>query len=75
MATNPVPSDYPLISAEIGIAAPTLAEVATIVNAAYMQWQQIGAAIEATRLGTKGGIDAASTVEEAQAVLASITWP
>jgi hypothetical protein len=74
-ATNPVPSDYPLISAEIGITAPTLAEVAAIVNSAYVQWQQIGAAIEAVRLGTKVRIEAATAVDEAQAAAASAIWP
>ena len=45
------PSAYPLFSEEVGITAATLEEVATVVNGAYQQWQIIGAAIEAVRLG------------------------
>lgn len=45
------PSAYPLLSEEVGITAATLEEVAAAVNGAYQQWQIIGAAIEAVRLG------------------------
>lgn len=74
-AVDPVAVDYPLLSAEVGITAPTVVEVATIVNAAFAQWQQIGSAIEAARLGTKAAIDAADTVEDAQSVADGIIWP
>lgn len=74
-ASDPVPADYPLLAAEIGITAPTLAEVAAIVNAAFTQWQQIGAAIEAARLGTKAAIDAAATAEDAQTAASAVAWP
>jgi hypothetical protein len=74
-SAEPVATDYPLLSAEIGITAPTIGEVATIVAGAYAQWQQIGAAIEATRLGGKAAVDAAETVEAAKAIVDGITWP
>jgi hypothetical protein len=74
-AAMPVDTDYPLILAEVGITAATLGEVATVVNGAFAQWQQIGAAIETARLGTKAAIEAAVTVEEAQAAAASVVWP
>lgn len=74
-ATDPVPTDYPLISAEVGITAETIQEVAAIVNAAFTQWQQIGAAIEAARLGTKVAIEAATAAEEAQAAADAVAWP
>ncbi|WP_172745816.1 hypothetical protein [Neorhizobium sp. T7_12] len=74
-AADPVVSDYPLLSAEIGITAPTIGEVAGIVHTAFTQWQQIGAAIEASRLGTKTTIDAQHTVEAAQAIADAVTWP
>lgn len=74
-ASDPVATDYPLLSAEVSITAPTLAEVATIVNAAFTQWQRIGAAIEAARLGTKAAIDTAETAEDAQAAANAAVWP
>jgi len=55
------PSAYPRLSEEFGITAATLEEVAAAVNGAYQQWQIIGAAIEAVRLGdescNRGGSD------------------
>ena len=73
-ATDPDPADYPLIVAEIGITAPTLLEVATVIDGAYQQWRVVGAAIEALRLGGKAAVAAAMTVEDVQ-VAADITWP
>lgn len=74
-ASDPVAADYPLLSAEVGVTAPTVGEVAAIVNAAFTQWQQIGAAIEAARLGTKVAIEAATAAEEAQAAADAVAWP
>jgi len=74
-ATNPKPADYPILASEVGITAPTLSEVADTVLAAYRQWQQIGAGIEAIRLGAKRDIDAAGTEAAARAVVDSISWP
>lgn len=74
-ATDPDPADYPLLSAEMGITAADLAGVARIVNAAFAQWQIIGAAIEKTRLATKAAIDAAATAEEAQTAFEGASWP
>ncbi|MBB3771508.1 hypothetical protein FHS55_002107 [Angulomicrobium tetraedrale] len=71
---SPAPSDYPLLSAEIGITAGTLADVGAVVLAAYQQWLAIGAAIEAVRLGGKKAVDAAATPEAAQAA-AAVIWP
>jgi hypothetical protein len=67
--------DYPLLSAEVGITAPTLSEVAAVVNAAFLQWQVIGGAIEAIRLGTKAAIDAAGTIAEGLAIASAVAWP
>jgi hypothetical protein len=71
----PEASDYPLLSAEVGITAPTLGEVAAVVNNAFLQWQIIGGAIEAVRLGTKAAIDAAATIAEADAAANAAAWP
>lgn len=74
-ADNPDSADYPLLAAEVGITAPDINGVATIVSAAYSQWQQIGAAIESVRLASKSAIDAAATSAAAQSAFEAITWP
>ncbi|MDM9629549.1 hypothetical protein QTL95_27060 [Rhizobium sp. S152] len=72
---NPDPVDYPLLSAEIGITGATIIEVATVIDGAYRGWQQIGAAIEAMRLGTKAAIEAAETETDAYVASAAVAWP
>ncbi|SEH51312.1 hypothetical protein SAMN05216228_10028 [Rhizobium tibeticum] len=72
---TPEPSDFPLLSAEVGITAPTLGEVAAIVSGAFLQWQVIGSAIEAARLGTKASIEAAATASDAEAAANAVVWP
>lgn len=74
-ASDPDADDYPLLSAEVGVTAADLAGVAQVVNAAFAQWQVIGAAIEKTRLATKAAIDAAATAEEAQSAFEGASWP
>lgn len=74
-AANPKAADYPILSSEVGITAPTLDEVADIVLAAFAQWQQIGAAIEAIRLGAKRDIGAAEDETSARAIVDAIAWP
>lgn len=74
-ASNPKPADYPVLSSEVGITATTLNEVADIVLAAFAQWQQVGAAIESIRLGSKRGIDAAANEAAARAIVDAIEWP
>ncbi len=74
-ATDPQASDYPILSSEVGITAETLAGVADIVLAAFAQWQHIGAAIEAIRLGAKRDIDAAEDETTARAIVDAIVWP
>ncbi|WP_197322341.1 hypothetical protein, partial [Enterococcus faecium] len=74
-ATNPKAADYPILSSEVGITAETLSEVADVVLAAFSLWQQIGAAIEAIRLGAKRDIDAAANEAAARAVVDAIEWP
>lgn len=72
---EPNEADYLLLKAGLGIDGSTLIEVAETVTYAYAIWQQIGAAIEATRLESKAAIENATTAEDAQAVFASIKWP
>ncbi len=70
----PDPSDYHLLNAEIGITAPTLLGVATIIDNAYQTWRVVGAAIEALRLGGKALVQSATSIESAKQA-ASIVWP
>jgi len=72
---SPALSDFPMISAEVGITADTPAGVCAVILDAYAQWQQLGAAFEAIRLGAKKAIDAAETVADAQAVADALVWP
>ncbi|NEH72262.1 hypothetical protein [Rhizobium leguminosarum] len=74
-SADPEPSEYPMLSAEVGITADSLAAVAQIVVSAYAQWQAIGAAIEAARLGGKAAVDAASDAAGVQAAADAVTWP
>lgn len=73
--TDPVPADYPLLAAEVGITGETIADVAAVVDAHYQAWRLIGAAIEQVRLGGKAAVDAAETAEDAQAAYEAVTWP
>lgn len=74
-ATDPDPADYPLLAAEVGITGDTIADVAAVVDAHYQAWRVIGAAIEQARLGAKAAVDAAETVEDAQAAYEAVAWP
>ncbi|MBB3608682.1 hypothetical protein [Rhizobium sp. BK602] len=74
-ATDPDAADYPLLSAEVGITAEDIAGVAAIVDAAFRQWQAIGSAIEAVRLGAKAQITAAADADAANVAYAAISWP
>ena len=73
--TDPDPTDYPLLAAEVGITGATLTEVAQTVYDAHQTWRMIGAQIEAARLGGKAAIDAADTKEDVQAAFEAVTWP
>lgn len=72
---DPAPNAYPLLSAEVGITAPTLGEVADVINSAFTKWQLVGAAIEAVRLSAKSAIENADTAAAAQAVAEQLTFP
>lgn len=72
---TPKDDDYPLLKASLGIDGDTLIEVAETVIFAYANWQQIGAAIEATRLETKEKIANAKNEAAAQATFEAVKWP
>lgn len=72
-ADEPVPVDYPMLAASIGIDGADLAAVAATVLAMDAAWARIGAAIEVARLTAKMAIDLAETAEAARAVVPN--WP
>lgn len=74
-AATPLPKDYPLLAAEVGITADDIAGVAAVVAAAFSQWQTVGAAIEAVRIGGKAAVEAAETQADAHAAFDAISWP
>lgn len=74
-ATDPQETDYPLLAAEIGITAPSLMDVATVVAAAHSAWIGIGAAIEGIRLQAKASIDAAEDAAAVHALAETVVWP
>jgi hypothetical protein len=74
-ATDPAPTDYPILSAEVGITAADIGGVAQVIRAAYAQWQIIGAAIEAARLGGKRAISEADNEADALTAANAVSWP
>jgi hypothetical protein len=77
LATSPannVATDWPLLSAEIGITGADLAAVANTIVTMANQWTSIAATIEAKRLAAKKAIDAAGN-GSAIATAQNITWP
>lgn len=72
---EPNENDYLLLKASLGIDGDTLIEVAETITYSYAIWQQIGAAIEATRLETKALIDKAESVAEAKSIFETMKWP
>ncbi len=74
---------YPMLAAtigtdidpETGAAATDILGVARSVQAARDAWLAIGSAIRGTRLKAKAAIDAAATVEAAQAAFDAVEWP
>ncbi|WP_199091550.1 hypothetical protein [Bosea sp. ASV33] len=70
---TPKAANYPLLSAEVGVTAPTLTGVGAVVLEAYQQWQTVGGAIETARLTAKKQVDDAETAEAVRAVRP--IWP
>lgn len=72
--SNPNATDYPMLSAEVGLTSDTLLGVAQIVAAKDAAWGLVGGDIERIRLGAKTAIRAAVSVEAINAAL-SVAWP
>jgi hypothetical protein len=76
MATDPAPQPeaYPMLAAEVGITADTLADVGAIVRARAAAWTVVAAQIESLRLQAKAAVMAANNAAEARAA-AAVQWP
>ena len=72
---SPDPADYPLLSAEIGITADTLAEVGDAVLAMAGQWRAVAAQIERVRLTAKASIAGANSIAAVRAASTGLAWP
>jgi hypothetical protein len=59
-ASDPSLADYPMISAEVGVTAETAYQVAQVWICKSQIWQQLAAALEATRLTATNAIAAAA---------------
>ena len=70
----PVPENYPFLANEIGITAPTLAQVAHIVAENHEQWLVAGLVIERLRLQAKAAIRLAVSAEEIR-LASDVSWP
>ena len=73
--TSPSPEHYPMLSAEVGITASTLSEVATIIANKAAEWRSVSATIEAIRLSSKQAVDNASTEAEISRIINDLSWP
>ncbi len=73
-AVDPDPADYPLLSAEVGITAPTADELAQLWLNMGQLWRAAAAQLEALRMSTGAAIDAAETPEDVAAALAALAY-
>jgi len=71
---EPQPEAYPMLSAEVGITADTLAAVGALVRGRVAVWTVIAAQIECLRLQAKAAVMAATNAADARAA-AVVPWP
>lgn len=71
----PDPVDYPWCAAERGITGDTLDDVMAVITSKMAEWTQLGATLNALRLGGKRDIDAAASESEIEAIENAIVWP
>lgn len=62
-------SDYPFISAEVGVSAITAQQVAQLYLNLGAQWRVVGSMLENVRLGSIAAIEAATTLAQISAVV------
>jgi hypothetical protein len=68
------PAQFPLLAAELGVTAIGLQQLAEIILVKAREWTAAAAAIEGTRLRAKRDIAAATSAEEVDALIATVTW-
>ena len=67
----PLPTNYPLITAEVGVTAPTAWELAQIWVNVSVYWRSIAARIEGARMRAIARIEAAPDADAAQVAAAA----
>jgi len=71
----PVPQNYPLLAASVGIEGDDLYQVAQLVLNMSAMWEAVAGQIETARLGAKALVATSETITDAEAVVAGIAWP
>lgn len=71
-APTPDLADYPFLTAEVGISAPTAQDLATLWVTLGAQWRAVAALIEGLRLTATAAVAAALTPQEAEAAASVI---
>ena len=64
--SNPIPTNYPLLSSEVGITGDTLEDVVAVILSLSSEWHTIAADLERLRLQTIKSIKEATTAEQIQ---------
>ena len=75
LGLSPVPADYPLPFATSGTTDVEMHDECIEIVEKADQWYAILALIETVRLGAKKAIDAATTQDEINSIVAAISWP
>jgi hypothetical protein len=66
-------SDYPYLSAEVGITSGTPQDLAALWLFMDAQWKQVAAIIEQIRVGSKAQVRTAVSADEIDAIVAQTT--
>ena len=72
---EPEPSDYPMLTAGIGLDGATLSDCAALVLAKDAAWTAIAASIDIIRRTARADIDMAADEAAIRAVRPAIQWP
>ena len=66
-------ADYPYLSKEIGVTAPSAESLAQLWLFMDSQWKQVAAVIEQIRVGSKAQVRTATSADEIDAIVAQTT--
>lgn len=72
---TPIDTDYPMLSAEVGITGIDMSSVAVAVMAKSTAWRAFASTLEKVRLGTKSLINEAVDLGDIQAACDAVVWP